>query len=179
VRIIAGTLKGRRLASPSWPGLRPTSDKLRETLFNILAARVQGARVLDGYAGTGAVGIEAMSRGAAHVTFAEADSRATTLIAENLAACRVEQGYTIDRGDIVTVLRRLPADMRFDLILLDPPYTADSIAETLVAAAPRLVAGGILVLERSTRRELDVPDTLVRVRDVTSGESTLTFMQVP
>ncbi len=66
MRIIAGSLKGRRLKAPTWDGLRPTSDKLRETLFNILAPRIAGARVLDGYAGTGAVGIEALSRGAAH-----------------------------------------------------------------------------------------------------------------
>ena len=76
MRVIAGTLKGRRLESPTWEGLRPTSDKLRETLFNVLAPRMAGARVLDGYAGTGAVGIEAISRGAAHVTFVERDRRA-------------------------------------------------------------------------------------------------------
>jgi len=71
VRIIAGTLKGRRLDAPDWSGLRPTSDRLRETLFNVLAPRIDGARFLDAYAGTGAVGIEALSRGAAHATFVE------------------------------------------------------------------------------------------------------------
>src|SRR5712691_8497746 len=75
VRVIAGTLKGRRLKTPSWDGLRPTSDKLRETLFNILAPRVEGARVVDGYAGTGALGLEAISRGAAHVMFVDDDRR--------------------------------------------------------------------------------------------------------
>ncbi len=88
IRIIAGTLKGRRLESPDWPGLRPTSDKLRETLFNVLGAAVVGARVLDGYAGTGAVGIEALSRGAAHVTFVERDPRAAALIEAQPAALR-------------------------------------------------------------------------------------------
>src|SRR5260370_16880319 len=73
MRVIAGSLKGRRLHAPSWPGLRPTSDKLRETIFNILAPRIPGANVLDGYAGTGALGIEALSRGAAAVTFVERD----------------------------------------------------------------------------------------------------------
>ena len=84
MRIIAGELKGRRLKTPKWDGLRPTSDKLRETLFNILAPRVAGARVLDGYAGTGAVGIEALSRGAAHVTFVDTDRARRHLIEENL-----------------------------------------------------------------------------------------------
>src|SRR2546426_11011462 len=97
MRVIAGSLKGRRLKAPTWEGLRPTSDKLRETLFNILAPRVGGARVLDGYAGTGACGIEALSRGAAHVTFVERDRRACALIAENLAHCGIADGYVMMR----------------------------------------------------------------------------------
>lgn len=177
MRIIAGTLKGRRLKAPTWEGLRPTSDKLRETLFNIVAPRIEGARVLDGYAGTGAVGIEAISRGAADVTFVEKDRRAAALIAQNLAACGVEQGYTIECGDIVSALGRLAAGARFDLILLDPPYDADNVANALVAAASRLSEGGLLVLERATRREPEVPDGLLRVRDVVSGDSTLTFLR--
>src|SRR6266540_3890577 len=98
MRVIAGTFKGRRLKSPTWDGLRPTSDKLRETLFNVLGPRVAGARVLDGYAGTGALGIEAISRGASHVTFVDADRRAQALIAENLRACGIETGYTMVRS---------------------------------------------------------------------------------
>jgi 16S rRNA (guanine966-N2)-methyltransferase len=86
VRIIAGEYKGRRLAAPTWAGLRPTSDKLRETLFNILAPRIEGARVVDGFAGTGAIGLEALSRGAAHVQFIEKDRRAAALIARNAEA---------------------------------------------------------------------------------------------
>ncbi len=176
--IIAGQFKGRRLKTPSWHGLRPTSDKLRETLFNILAPRIEGARVLDGYAGTGAVGIEAISRGAAHVSFVERDRRAAALIGQNLAACGVQQGYTIHRGDILLTLGGLAEDARFDVILLDPPYDASNVTDTLGAAAARLADGGFLVLERATRRELDVPAPLTRVRDVRSGDSTLTFMMV-
>src|ERR671920_1131237 len=98
MRIIAGTLKGRRIDTPKWEGLRPTSDRLRETLFNVLAPRIAGARFLDGYAGTGAVGIEALSRGAAHVTFVEHDTRAQQLIEENLARCGISGGYAIIRA---------------------------------------------------------------------------------
>ena len=104
MRVIAGSLKGRRLTPPSWDGLRPTSDKLRETLFNIVAARTAGARVLDGYAGTGAVGIEALSRGAAQVTFVEHDRRAQALIAANLAHCGVTEGYAIIRASATRAL---------------------------------------------------------------------------
>src|SRR5215468_1771589 len=88
MRIVAGAFKGRRLKSPTWDGLRPTSDRLRETLFNILGDAVAGARVLDGYAGTGAIGIEALSRGAAEVTFVEHDRRAIRLIETNLGFLR-------------------------------------------------------------------------------------------
>jgi 16S rRNA (guanine(966)-N(2))-methyltransferase RsmD len=177
VRVIAGQCKGRRLKAPSWDGLRPTSDKLRETLFNILAPRIAGARVLDGYAGTGAVGIEALSRGAAHVTFIERDRRASALIESNLALCGVKQGYTVTCGDVASVLRRTRRDAEFDLVLLDPPYDIDpdTVTQALEAAAGRLAAGGLVVLERASRREPEVPDALSRVRDVTSGDSTLTF----
>ena len=127
MRVIAGSLKGRRLKAPTWDGLRPTSDKLRETLFNILAPRIAGARVLDGYAGTGAVGIEALSRGAARVTFVESDRRAQALIAENLAHCGVANGYAIIRATVARAIDQLDAAAfgryeLFDIILLDPPY---------------------------------------------------------
>ena len=176
MRVIAGRLKGRRLKTPSWDGLRPTSDKLRETLFNILAPRVAGARVLDGYAGTGAVGIEALSRGAAHVTFVERDWRASALIADNLSACAVADGYTIECGELVGALERRVAGMPFDLILLDPPYDVANLHAALDESARHLAPGGLIVLERATRREPDVPASLVRVRDVASGDSTLTFL---
>ena len=173
--VIAGHYKGRRLKTPSWEGLRPTSDKLRETLFNVLATRVEGARVLDGYAGTGAIGIEALSRGAAHVTFIEMNRRAAALIEENLAACGAEGGYTVRCADIAAAMDALPAADAFDLILLDPPYDLEDVTVALDAAARRVAAGGLVVLERATRREPDVPAALRRTRDVTSGDSTLTF----
>jgi 16S rRNA (guanine966-N2)-methyltransferase len=148
-------------------------------LFNILAPRIAGARALDVYAGTGAVGIEALSRGAAHVTFVERDRRAAELIAANLAMCGVEQGYTIEYGDAAAVLRRMPEADAFDLVLLDPPYDADPemLADTLSEAARRTTAAGLIVLERASRREPVIPDGLDRVRDVVSGDSALTFLR--
>jgi 16S rRNA (guanine(966)-N(2))-methyltransferase RsmD len=177
VRVIAGRFKGRRIKSPRWEGLRPTSDKLRETLFNILAPRISGARVLDGYAGTGAIGIEALSRGAAHVTFVEQNRRAAALIGENLKICGVGADYTIQCGDVPTVLRRLDQDAMFDLVLLDPPYELPEFSTALEAAASHLAGDGVVVLERATRRDPDVPTALRRVRDVTSGDSALTFYE--
>jgi 16S rRNA (guanine966-N2)-methyltransferase len=176
VRVIAGRYKGRRLKVPDWTGLRPTSDKLRETLFNILAPRIDSARVLDGFAGTGAIGIEALSRGASHVTFVDSDRRAVALIEENLRLCTIEDGFAVQRADVAAALRQLPSDVLFDLIVLDPPYDAGHVGDTLAAAAARLSAGGLIVLERATRREPDIPAPLVRTRDVKSGDSSLTFL---
>jgi 16S rRNA (guanine966-N2)-methyltransferase len=174
MRIIAGRLKGRRLKTPSWEGLRPTSDKLRETVFNILAPRIEGARVLDVYAGTGALGLEALSRGAAHVTFVEQDRRAAALIEKNATMCGVQGRYTIACGDFHAA-PRLDAEGPFDLILLDPPYGAGRVRDALELAGRLLSESGLLVLERATRQDPDIPPTLVRVRDVASGDSTLTM----
>src|SRR5947199_1561117 len=131
MRVIAGSLKGRHLKAPGWEGLRPTSDKLRETLFNILAPRIAGARVVDAYAGTGANGIEALSRGALEVTFVENDRRAQALIAENLAHCGVQNACVIIREDIEHALQGLRGRPAFDIILLDPPY--DKCHDSVIA----------------------------------------------
>jgi 16S rRNA (guanine(966)-N(2))-methyltransferase RsmD len=175
MRVIAGTLKGRRLTPPTWDGLRPTSDRLRETLFNVLAPRMPGAAVFDGYTGTGAVGIEALSRGARSVTFVDRDRRATALVAANLAACGVQGGYTIRCDEVARVLGCWPVDEPFDLILLDPPYDIEDVAPVFDAAARVLRPSGVVVLERATRRAPEVGSALAHVRDVRSGDSTLSI----
>jgi 16S rRNA (guanine966-N2)-methyltransferase len=176
MRIIAGSMKGRRLAAPTWEGLRPTSDKLRETLFNVLGARTGGAHVLDLFAGTGAVGLEALSRGAAHVVGIDADRRAAALIARNVAACGRAADYTIHAGDVLTVLGSLRTARPFEIVVLDPPYAFARTRDVLAAAATHLSPEGVLVLERATRVEPDLPDALARVRDVRSGDSSLTLL---
>jgi 16S rRNA (guanine(966)-N(2))-methyltransferase RsmD len=165
------------LKPPTWDGVRPTSDKLRETLFNILAPRIAGARVLDGYAGTGAIGIEAISRGAASVTFVERDRRAQTLIAENLAHCGVTDGYVIIRASVARAIDDRHADP-FDIMIFDPPYD-EQPENDLASAGEQLAAGGVLVLEHARRRPS--PEQLGRLRrsrEVTSGDSALAFYEV-
>jgi 16S rRNA (guanine(966)-N(2))-methyltransferase RsmD len=167
VRIIAGTLKGRQLDAPTWTGLRPTSDKLRETLFNVLAPRISGARVLDGYAGTGAVGIEALSRGAAEVVFVDRDVRARRLVAANLARLGIA-GCAIIRASFNGL-------GVFDIVLLDPPYD-DSSEQVLADSATLIAPSGVLVLEHARRRA--APETaagLRRTRQIRSGDSMLSF----
>lgn len=181
MRIIAGRLKGRRLKTPTWSGLRPTSDKVRETLFNVLAPRVAGARVLDAYAGTGALGIEALSRGARSVVFVDGDRRAQALIADNLALCGLENGYAIIRTNTARAIEQLvqSAHEPFDIVLLDPPYAPKSRSsfEEILAAAGRVLArNGVVVLEHSRREPApDAGDNLVRSRSVASGDSVLSF----
>jgi 16S rRNA (guanine966-N2)-methyltransferase len=173
VRIIAGLFKGRRLDAPTWTGLRPTSDKLRETLFNVLQHATQGTRVFDGFAGTGAVGIEALSRGAAHVTFAETDPRACALIAANLQRCGVTGGYTIERRDVTTWLAR--ATVTFDLVFLDPPYEDAGLDAAVSAGVARLSPVGVLVLEHAARRTPPQPAGAALTRVLKSGDSALSF----
>ncbi len=174
MRVIAGSLKGRTLKAPDWEGLRPTSDRLRETLFNVLASRVEGARVLDAYAGTGAVGIEALSRGAAHVTFVEQDRRAQRLIETNLERCRIENRYAIIRVGFAGAARQVTEP--FDLLFLDPPYGADTLQQALEIAAPLVGPGALLVIEHARRDDsLASLGTLARVRKLESGDSALSF----
>lgn len=178
MRVIAGSLKGRTLLSPTWSGLRPTSDRLRETLFNVLAPRIAGARVLDGYAGTGAVGIEALSRGAAHVTFVESDRRAERLIGENLARCGIAGAYAIIRAPLersFDTLRRRPSFVPFDIVFLDPPY--DMSPDTVMAGVDAVVGEhAVVVLEHAKRQSAPVESgRLARTRDLVSGDSALAF----
>jgi 16S rRNA (guanine(966)-N(2))-methyltransferase RsmD len=178
MRIIAGAFKGRRLKAPGWEGLRPTSDKLRETIFNVLAPRIADARVLDGFAGTGALGIEALSRGAATVTFVESDPRAQALIEENLAACGLRDGYAIIRASTVRAFRMLesrPAFVPFDVILLDPPYEW-SPADALQNVDALLATSGVAVIEHARRSGAPAEaGGLVRTREIMAGDSALAF----
>lgn len=142
----------------------------------MLAPRIAGARLLDLFAGTGAIGIEALSRGASHVTFVERDPRAVALIEENLRQCGVGTGYTILRADAARSMRADPGDGAYDLVILDPPYGAELDTRLVLdAAAGHLVDRGLLVLERAARdAPPDVTD-LERVRDLRSGDSALSF----
>ncbi len=173
MRIVGGRFRRRRLASPPDRGVRPTSDRLRETLFNVLAPTVEGARVLDAFAGTGALGLEALSRGASHVTMVERDPAALAVIRENLgrfdvaAQCTLVHGTYPDTG---------LAPASFDIVLLDPPYDMAGL-DAVVATAGDLVApAGRVVLEHARRHASpEAAGRLRRVRVLVSGDSALSF----
>jgi 16S rRNA (guanine966-N2)-methyltransferase len=177
MRIIAGQQRGRRLKTPKWEGLRPTSDKLRETLFNIIARRVSEARVLDAFAGTGAIGLESLSRGATLATFIEKDRRAAELIAENAALCGVRDRCVIIRDTAERAFSQPIAGSPFDVIVLDPPYDFDPLGTILDAAARVLAPGGVLILEHASRCRVPVGLSVQAVRAVRSGDSALTFFE--
>lgn len=175
MRIIAGTNKGRALKAPKWDGLRPTSDKLRETLFNIIAGRLDGARVLDVFAGTGAIALEALSRGAAAATCIEHDRRAALLIEENRERCGEAERCVIIRDAVERALSKAVTGGPFDIVVLDPPYDYAALGHAVRDAAAQRAPGGLLVLEHSSRVAPPAPAGLAVTRTVKSGDSALTF----
>jgi 16S rRNA (guanine(966)-N(2))-methyltransferase RsmD len=153
VRVTGGALAGRHLRAPRGAAVRPTSDRVRESLFARLRS-LAGARVLDLFAGTGALGIEALSRGAAETTFVERARPALACLAANLASLGLDERARIVRGDVRGALARLAREgARFDLVLLDPPYGSPDAVPALraVAEGALLAPGGTLVLETSRR----------------------------
>ena len=182
MRIIAGTFRSRALQAPEGLTTRPTSDRLRETLFNVLAPRIQGAAFLDLYAGSGAVGMEAMSRGAAHVTFVERAPAALQVLRANLAGLGLTEGFRIHPGSVGSFLcRPLAGAAVFDVVFLDPPY--DAAGEYAIAlgllgrsSAGLLAAGAVVVAEHRRKARLqDRYGDIERTRLLEQGDAGLSF----
>ncbi len=169
IRIIGGNLRNSRLQVPDLPGLRPTPERVRETLFNWLAPVIEGARCLDLCAGTGALGIEAYSRGAASVRFVERDARAAQALRENLVRLRIEHAE-ISTLDAAAFLRG-PAQV-FDLVFLDPPFALNlwaALAEPLEAGG-WLAAKALIYVESPRAGAPDLPSNWGVHRDAHAGE---------
>ena len=158
MRVIAGTYRSRPLRPPSGLATRPTSDRLRETLFDVLAGRIQGACFADLYAGSGAVGIEALSRGASHVCFVEEAPPALAAIRANLASLKIESGFAIDGRGVSAALADLARHAKprpWDIVFLDPPYEAGRAYRSTLTTlgklgTPLLAAHGIVIAEHRT-----------------------------
>lgn len=172
LRIIGGRHRGRRLQFPAGVEIRPTPDRVRETLFNWLQPRIAGARVLDLFAGSGALGLEALSRGAAHVTCVENDRRAAAAI-DALAREWQEDALAVEAVDALAWLARAPRTNPFDIVFLDPPYDAGLLS----AAAAALVAGNLLAADariyvehRASETLAGLPDGWQSIRDGRAGE---------
>ena len=187
MRIIAGKYRGRNLKGPPSLDVRPTSDRLRETLFNVIAPLIEGVRFLDLCAGSGAVGIEALSRGAAHVTFVDRSRMMCSLIESNLDLCRIEGHETeLVQSEAKDYLRRMVGQLRadwepWDIVFFDPPYAMDYspfLATFGTPASVLLSENGLLIVEHHHKTSLpEVIDSIRRTRVLKQGDSALSFYE--
>ncbi len=193
MRIISGKYRGRKLKSPPSLEVRPTSDRLRETLFNVISQRIEGSRFLDLCAGSGAVGIEALSRGAEHVTFVDRSRKMFALIEANLKLCGIakEERQTVNSeateflgGSIRRGRRQQEQDAsedsrQWDVVFYDPPYATDylPVLESIASQAAGLLAeDGLLVVEHHHKKALpDELGSLRRTRVLKQGDASLSF----
>jgi 16S rRNA (guanine966-N2)-methyltransferase len=187
MRVIAGTYRSRPLTAPRGMATRPTSDRLRETLFNVLAPQIEGAHFADLYAGTGAVGIEALSRGAAHVTFVENASSAVAILRANLNALKIRSGFQIEERSVPLALRNLARrDAHFTLVYLDPPWEeaaayTQSLNLLAGSAASLLAPEAIVIAEHARRGSAALADSyaaLHRYRLLEQGDAALSFYRL-
>ena len=190
MRVIAGTYRSRQLSAPRGTATRPTSDRLRETLFNILQPRIEGARFVDLYAGTGAVGIEALSRGAAHVWFSENAAPALASLRENLKSLKITRNHTIeDRGTGAALqqLTKLPTTHSpgIDIVYIDPPYEAEAEYESTLSflgsarGRQTLAPNAIVIAEHSSKSKLPARyGALEHYRLLKQGDATLSFYRL-
>jgi 16S rRNA (guanine(966)-N(2))-methyltransferase RsmD len=161
MRVTGGGARGRRLRAGAAPGLRPTSSRVRQALFNLLGARITGCTFLDLYAGTGAVGIEALSRGAGEVVFVERDAAAARFIRRNLDEAGLVAAARVLAASVETAIRDLgTAANHFDIVYADPPWDPGIPASVLEGAARLLAAGGVLIVEHRTSCPPLIPEAL-------------------
>lgn len=178
MRVIAGTAKGTRLYAPKGVHVRPTLDRVRESLFNILGPQIVGARFLDLFAGTGANGIEALSRGARCATFIDHDQRALACIQRNLDATRLAAAAVLDRLQLPRSTASLHPDAPFNIVFADPPYDFPDygLLLKLLADAPLLATDGIIVIEHTIRAQMPGQSgRLSPYRTQKYGDTALTF----
>ena len=184
----AGKYRGRNLKSPPSLEVRPTSDRLRETLFNVIAPRIADTRFLDLCAGSGAVGVEAISRGASHVTFVDSSREMCALTKSNLALCRIERSESeVIQAEALDYLRRFVAKQPdsgkpWDIVFFDPPYATDysPVLDIFGAQAPSLLTeNGLLIVEHHHKNELKAETgRIIRSRILKQGDSALSFYEL-
>lgn len=176
LRIIGGSLKGRQIKAPEGSGTRPTSSKVREAVFDILAFRISGARFLDLYAGSGAMGIEALSRGASFAFFVESHHEAVALLRDNLAKLGLERSSQILQMPAEKALGKIgEMAMGFDIVFMDPPYREKQWEKLLtkLSDAGILERDASIVLEHGTRTKPVLPDRLREIKSYRYGDSSL------
>jgi len=181
MRVISGKFKGRRLKGPEGMDLRPTGDRLKESLFNILGARLDGTTVLDVFGGTGAIGIEALSRGAGEVVFIDGSEAACRLILKNLQLCGISAGYRIVRQDVFSALRSLAREgFKAGIVYIDPPYDWKPYGDLLGILFTKGLVSQASSVAIEHHRKAAVPesgDGFRRTRIVRQGDHCLSFYE--
>lgn len=178
--MIAGKYKGRRLRTPSGLDVRPTSDRLRETLFNVISPRIEGSRFLDVCAGSGAVGIEALSRGAVSATFIEVSRSASSALEQNLHSLGISDEAEIINRDAEAALKKLASlDQCFDIVFFDPPYASALYSKVMamLASLDLMARDGLLIVEHRAKIVIEDCGELKVCRKVKQGESALSFFR--
>jgi 16S rRNA (guanine966-N2)-methyltransferase len=176
MRVIAGTARGLRLTAPRDPQTRPISDKVKESLFGAIGPRIVGARFLDLYAGSGAIGIEALSRGAATATFVERARPALAVIRENLERTGLGAEATVHAGTVERFLEVSDAGP-WDVVVLDPPYAERTLDLPLERLRPHLAPGALVVVKHFWRTPMPAGAGLAVTRSRRFGETALTFLE--
>lgn len=182
MRIIAGKYRGRRLRAPSGRRIRPTSDRLRESIFNIIGPDIQGKTILDIFAGTGAMGIEALSRGAEHAVFIDKHPAALECIRANIGPLAIPDQWDIIRWDVAPNLDYLAKRaMRYDYAFIDPPYNRGLATQALenVVACDAMASGGLIVLEHHRREKVVCGDNRITLLDQRRyGKTLVSFLRL-
>ena len=177
MRVIAGTARGVPLTAPRGDATRPITDRVKETLFAILGDRVPEARVLDLYAGSGAIGIEALSRGAEQVDLVERDRNAVKALRSNLDRTRLEERASVHELEVERFLASTNGE--WDVVVIDPPYEVRAIVAPLRALVPHLAPGASVVIKHFWRTETPEVEGLAVTRQRRFGETMLTFLEAP
>jgi len=179
LRVISGKAKGRKLKVPAGFNLRPTPDRVKESLFNILMGEIEGALFLDLFAGTGNIGIEALSRGAAGAVFVENNDRHVKVIMENLARTGLGERARVIKSDVQTALKKLSVEnLKFDIVFMDPPYNTDLAEKALLLLEENDTVGinGLVIVESERLKDMPLKvGKLVISRQEKYGDTKLTF----
>lgn len=176
MRIIAGKLRSRKFEAPPGAHTRPTADRAKVALFNMLRAKLEGARVLDGFAGSGALAFEAISRGATMAVLFETDDAAVSILRGNAAKLGIEDYVDIRRADFLKVAPKLAGKYAFDAVFLDPPYGSGLLMRALPVAESLLAPGGVVVAEHTAAEVLpDESGSLIKTKSRRYGAAAFTF----
>jgi 16S rRNA (guanine(966)-N(2))-methyltransferase RsmD len=177
MRVIAGSAKGCALKPPEGRSTRPTTDRVKESLFAVIQFEIAGSRVLDLFAGSGALGIEALSRGATWAVFVDKDEKSTALVRENLTKARLLAKAEVQKKDYAAALRGF--SQGFDIIFLDPPYAQGLYEDTLnrILQHECLNDGGVIIVEYETSRVFSVPKAYTVAKEKKYGNTSLAYIR--